>query len=924
MHSIIPYFFNFRQVLVKLTFQFIFHKKRISLCLLLFLGFILFAQNPSSRATITGVVSDQFGFLPGSKIIIEGTNLVTTTDINGAFSLPVNEGDHVVTASFVMYKTQSTSLTVKVGETATVYLTLETNFLIDEPVSIGTRAAPTSLLDTSVPIDIISNKALNNSSELELGQVLQYLIPSFHSTHQTISDGTDHIDPATLRGLSPDQILVLINGKRRHNSALLNVNGTVGKGTVGTDFNAIPLGAIDRIEVLRDGATSQYGSDAIAGVINIILKDQSDVIDIDSKAKINTEGDGVAVNFSANFGLKIGKKGFVNLTGDYKERGATNRSGSYTGNVYSNDPDEDAALISQNNFFSKTGYKNNRIMEVGSAETQNLTLFFNGEIPLSNTSGFYFNGGKNYREGIAKGFYRFPIDEDLVVLKLYPNGFSPEIHTDISDNSLTAGFNGTKNGWNLDFSHTIGSNSINYTINNSNNASLGNASPKTFYSGGFTYNQNTTNFNASKSYDWLFNVNIAFGGEIRVENYQIISGEEASYSNGGATYIDDVGIEQPKIPGVQVFPGIKPEDELSRFRTNSSGYVDIETNISKALLIKTALRYEAYNDFGGQLIGKLSSRYRLNKNLSLRAGYSTGFRAPSLHQVFFQSTSNQFINGELLPVGTFNNESALSEAFKIDKLKPELSRHFTMGFTGKFNKNWTYSFDYYNINIEDRIVLSGRFSEGYEDILQSFNVGAAQFFTNAIDSKTYGIDGSINYKRAFEKGEFNALIGANITKTKVIGPIKVNTTLANQEDVLFNREEIARVESAQPNFKINALTSYEWSKFKLNLVNTVFGKVIYLNANDELPINWVMNELTGINESRDQIFTPKLLTDLSFSFQVSDIFKIALGGNNIFNVYPDEHTHSSNINQGRFVYSRRVQQFGVNGANLFARLSMRL
>lgn len=900
----------------------IFNVKSSFIYILLCFVTFSFAQE---RATITGHVLDQFGNLPGATVSIEGTDFTTTTNVNGVFTFNLEEGEYVLTTSFVMYKTVSKTVVLKVGETATIDFILETNFTIDEPVSLGSRAKPNSLLSITDPVDIISNEQLENVSQLELGQVLQYLIPSFHSAHQTVSDGTDHVDPATLRGLGPDQILVLINGKRRHNSSLLNVNGTVGKGAIGTDFNAIPIASINRIEVLRDGATSQYGSDAIAGVINIILKEQTDVIDIDSRAKMNSEGDGQSYYFTTNFGLKIGKKGFLNVTGQYRERGATNRAGNYTGRVYSNDAAEDAILIAENDFYNTTGYSDRRVMEIGSAETQDLALSFNGKFNISDKTELYFHGGRNYREGKGKGFFRFPKDEDRVVLDLYPNGFSPEILTDIQDNAITLGVSGEKNGWTIDFSHSIGTNSVDYTVNNSNNASLGIASPRTFYSGGFEYKQNTTNFNASKAFDFLNGINIAFGGEIRVENYLINAGEEASYINGGATYIDANGVEQQNIPGAQVFPGIRPENELDRFRTNSSAYLEVETNLSEQLLLKTAARYEIYNDFGGQAIWKLSSRYKLNETLSLRGGYSTGFRAPSLHQVFFQNISTQFINGEIVQVGTFNNESPIAmEAFKVGKLKPELSKHLSIGFSGKLNDDITFSFDYYNINIEDRIVLSGRFGEGYESLLAPFEVGAAQFFTNAIDSKTSGFDMLFNYKKMIGKGLLSTSIGTNITKTRVVGPIKVSEALENQEDILFNREEIARVESAQPNFKITSSIAYELNKFKARLGNTYFGEVKFMHPDDGDASNWVVNDITGRVETRDQTFKSKLVTDLSFSYQVLDYLNFTIGGNNIFNVYPDKHTHSSNIDNGNFVYSRRVQQFGVNGANFYTRLLIRL
>ncbi|WP_397363035.1 TonB-dependent receptor domain-containing protein [Olleya sp. R77988] len=881
-----------------------------------------FAQE---RATITGIVSDKFGTLPGAKVTIEGTTFNTTTDVNGSYTFKLEEGDYILTAEFVMYNSVSKSVSLKVGDTSTLDFILETGFSIDQPISLGTRAEPMSSLETTAPVDIISPQELTNATQIELSHILHYLVPSFHSTNQTISDGTDHIDPATLRGLGPDQVLVLVNGKRRHNSSLLNVNGTVGRGTVGTDFNAIPIASIERIEILRDGATSQYGSDAIAGVVNIILKKQVEVIDIVGRTGINKEGDGQTNYFGANFGFVLGEKGFINISGEYRNREATNRAGNYTGSVYSDIPSDDAALINTNDFYNTTGYKNQRIMEIGSAQTQNLAVSFNGESPISASTRFYFNGGRNYREGKAKGFFRLPKDEDRVVLELFPNGFSPQILTDIQDDAITAGIKGVKNNWNIDFSYSIGKNALDYTVNNSNNASLGIASPKTFYSGGFRYQQNTSNLDISRNYDWLSGVNIAFGAELRVENYQIIAGEEASYINGGSTYINEFGDEQPRISGAQVFPGFQPENELSRFRTNSSGYVDIETNITEKLLFKTAARYESYNDFGGQLIWKLSGRYRISDAIGIRSGFSSGFRAPSLHQVYFQNISSQFINGEIIQVGTFNNESAVAnEAFKIESLKPELSRHFSLGVNGKLKNNLSFTFDYYYIKIKDRIVLSGRFAQGYESILEPFNVGAAQFFTNAIDSETSGIDAALQYKKILGNGKFNTSLSGNFTKTRVVGDIKVSESLIGQESVLFNREEIARVESSQPNYKINNLLSYDIDNFKIYLGNTYFGDVKFVHPEDGNPNNWVLNKLSGEVETRDQKFTPKLLTDLALSYKLNNHLEFTLGGNNIFNVYPDKHTHSANIDNGNFVYSRRVQQFGVNGSNFYLRAFLKL
>ncbi|GAL60671.1 TonB-dependent receptor [Algibacter lectus] len=897
-------------------------EKRITLLICLFVSATICAQN---RASVQGNVSDAFGALPGALISVEGYEVQTTTNINGDFKLELEEGDYVITASFIMYNSKSKSISLKVGDSVTADFRLETGFSADEPVSLGTRSKPQSALETTVPIEIITPEEISNSSHFELGELLQFLVPSFHSTQQTVSDGTDHIDPATLRGLGPDQLLVLINGKRRHTSSMLNVNNTIGRGSVGTDFNAIPVSSIDHIEILRDGATSQYGSDAIAGVINIVLKKQTDVIDIDTGTKINTEKDGVNHYFSGNFGLKIGNTGFINITGEFRDRGATNRAGNYTGNVYvDNDDVLDNQLIEDNDFFSQTGYKNQQVMEVGSAATRNSALAFNGELSLFDKANLYFFGGRNSREGTSKGFYRFPGEIDRVVEELHPNGFSPEILTNIQDDAVTFGIRGEKNGWDIDFSHSMGSNSIDFTVNNSNNASLGVISPRTFKSGGYQYELNTTNLDFSRPFDVMKGLNLAFGGELRVERYEIISGEEDSYINGDVMYEDENGELRPKIIGAQVFPGIQPQDELIRYRSNASGYVDAELKPIESMLIKGAFRYESNNDFGENSLWKLSARYKFGKKTSLRSSYSTGFRAPSMHQVFFQKISTQFFDGDISQVGTFNHESTLvTDAFEVSKLKPELSKHFSLGLSTKIENKYTLSFDYYNINIEDRIVLSGQFDEGYEDLLAPFNVTAAQFFANAIDSRTNGVEMSFHYKNQIGAGKLSGKVSANFTETKVT---KVNRSNIVDSDIesLFNREERSRIESAQPKVKINSYLNYEINDFKFNLVGTYFGSVMYIHPDDGDSSNWEFNEFTGNVETRDQKFDPKFVTDLYVTYNYENWLQATVGCNNIFDVYPNKHTHSANTVNGSLVYSRRVQQFGVNGANVFAKILLRL
>ncbi len=893
-------------------------------------SYILFILTPLSfvaqNVTISGTVSDQYGPLPGAKIIAEGHTTSAQTDIDGKYSLELPQGKYVLKASFITYITEKKEISTLFKDKITVDYQLKSAADIDQQFSLGSRAKPRSLLETTAPVDIISSKDISNANQIELSTILHYITPSFHSTHQTIADGTDHIDPATLRGLGPDQVLVLVNGKRRHSSSLLNVNGTLGRGTVGTDFNAIPVTAIDRIEILRDGATSQYGSDAIAGVINIILKKQTKDIIIDTRAQLNTKGDGLTRYVGANFGLKVGEKGFVNVTAEYRDRNATNRAGNYTGTVYSDDSNEDNTLIAANNFYNQTGYDGRQVMQIGVAETQNISLAVNSEIPISPNAKIYAYGLKNYREGQSHGFYRFPKETKKVVESLFPNGFSPEINTDIQDDAVSIGIKGTKNYWDVNFSHTIGTNRLDFNVSNSNNASLDIASPTSFSAGGYFYQQNNTNIDITRSFDYFEGINVALGGELRVENYTITAGEEASYIDGGATFINDAGIEESKVAGAQVFPGIQPQNELNKFRTNSSGYIDIETKFNKRLLINTAARYETYSDFGGQGVWKIAGRYKFRNLVNFRLGLATGYRAPSLHQVFFNNISTQIqSDGEAVQVGTFNNQSALAKKLGVDELKPELSRHFSAGFTSRIKNNLSFTFDYYFIRIKDRIVLSGTINEDYLPDSEELNIGAAQFLTNAVDTKTSGADAVFVYETPLGNGNLNTSFALNISRTKVDSPVKVPEQLTNQESLFYSREEISRLETAQPDCKISSTFSYQINKFNFNLSNTYFGSVEYKYADPDTGENiFSLNTFNGEIESRDQVFSPKLITNLSVSYEILDNLTLALAGNNIFNIYPDKHTHSDNTSQGNFRYSRRVQQFGVLGANYSFKILLKL
>lgn len=879
-----------------------------------------FAQN----GTISGTVSDKFGLLPGAKVEIIGTDKRTNCDINGAYSFMVEPGTYVVKASYLMYQSREMEVKISFGNlNPDVSFTLIPGSYADEQAEIGTRFSPKNQLESPVSIDIITNEEIRMSPHLSLTQFLMSTVPSFNSNRQTIADGTDHISPATMRGLGSDQFLVLINGKRRHSSSLLNVNGTVGRGSVTTDLDAIPISAVDRIEIMRDGAGAQYGSDAMAGVINIILKDKTKTFSMRTAYQPTIAGDGAEQFLGVSYGVGSGERGYINIAAEIRRRQSVNRSGDYTGNVYSDNDSIDALLIAENDFFGTSGLKGNRVMEIGGAQTFDGTLHLNAALQMTKNSEFYANGGFNYRQGESRAFYRFPKDERQVVRELHPHGFLPEIHTDIFDRSGTFGVRGTRRGWFIDLSNTFGQNRLDYTVRNSNNASMGIASPTDFYAGGFSYGQNTTNLDFSRQAEktkFLYKIDMAFGAEFRIENYSIRAGDDASWKDGG----DTLGNGESRLAGSQGFVGFQPQNELSTRRAGGAVYGDVDWHILKNWLFETAVRYEEFSDFGSNVNWKLATRVKMAEQWSVRASYSTNYRAPSLHQIHFNSLSTQFVDGEAYQVGTFNNESAVAQAFGIERLKPETSTNYSLGLTAKPFKNFTMSLDGFYIGIKNRILLSGRFDDGYEEILNPVGAGAAQFFTNSVNTETYGFDAESSYNLVMKKGYFRFTAGYNYSKTRVMDTLMVSDLLVGGSQTLLNREEVSRIESAQPSSKFIFNVTYNTKRWEIGLRNSYFGKVKYVHPEDGDPSNWVLNENTGVVESRDQVFKGKWITDANIGFHLNKYVTFSVGGNNIFNIYPDKHTHSANINEGRFVYSRRVQQFGVRGAMYYIRLRLNL
>ncbi len=869
-----------------------------------------------TEIAIRGIAKDKAGNpMIGANISLFSEGKGVTTNEIGAFELIVQQGRHAIRASYVGYESITKNIEVDGYEEIQLDFEFKKHLKLEEILVVGNRFLPKTLQETAVPVDVVSQERLNQSNQNELGQVLQYETPSFHSATQTISDGTDHVDPISLKGLGPDQVLILVNGKRRHFSSLVNVNGTVGRGSVGTDLNAIPLAAIKKIEILKDGAAALYGSDAIGGVINLQLKEQVDQGQIQLNTSITEAGDGEQFSLSSHIGIKTLKKGHTNVTFYFQNRAAVNRSGAYEGIIFGDSRDENEDLV--NDFFAQTGFGNGRVMSAGSSALTNTGLFLNMALPIGDNFKFYNHSSFNYRLGQADGFYRFPFQE-VKQSGLYPLGFSPKIQTNIFDFSTVSGIKGRIADWQIDLSNNTGQNSFGFNIHNSNNASLGLRSPTSADAGGFAYLQNLFNVDVTRKGVWNLPINIAFGSEFRLEKYMQKEGEEVSWENYGELTEDGF----PKDAGFQVFRGFQPENAIQKFRNNVGFYGEIEGEINKKWLLALAGRFEKYSDFGSHVSWKISSRYRINQTLTIRSTFNTGFRAPSLQQNYFSSYSLQFlpVGGEIIAtqVAHDNHDSPIVRLLEIPNLRPEISNNFSIGFATQPIKNLSFTLDAYHIKIKNRVVLSGQISpkeEDYQlrDILTSSGVDRIQFFTNGIDTKTKGLDARLNYEKRFRHSRLNLFMGFHVNETEVQQHESPTALLQEYQAAVFSREEVARLERGQPASKLILSGDYQKGKFSFLARSTRFGSVEYIHPTDGNTTNWVINQYNGLYESRDQLFTAKWISDIDLSMQVAKSFKMTLAVNNIFNVYPDKHQHYANTNNGVLQYSRRVQQFGVRG-----------
>ncbi len=938
-------------------------KHRIMLSSLALILFFISGPVFGQTGMVQGTVKDLNGApLAGASVTVEGNQLGTLTSPAGYYSLTLVTGSYTIVVSFVGQTTQRATIFVTSGATLQQDFTLTPAADLAGVLVVGSRSkTPRSNISTPAPVDLIPvSQVINEIGQVDVNQILNFIAPSFQSARQTISDGTDHVDPAQLRGLGSDQVLVLINGKRRHQSALVNVNGTVNRGQVGTDMSAIPATAIERIEILRDGAAAQYGSDAIAGVINIVLKKNTGLLEAsvsggqnmtnypknyalykingkadDPNVKVN---DGGTVQASVGYGFPIGM-GHLNITGEYINRDRTNRVGTYTGAVY---PNVNGVNRDDSIMQARGLTRDNFDMRVGNSAMVSKAAFLNFTYPGKSEGQFYFFGGVSKKDGEATGVFRYPSSIPGAAttyapqaLMMYPNGFLPEIHTDILDLSGAIGYRTKFGSWDFDISNTLGMNTFDFGVENSVNYSQfavpGNKQTE-FDAGGLRFWQNTSNLDLSIPVNVLGGLNVATGAEFRIDAFGIKSGEEASYKNYDPA--------SKAAAGAQVFPGFVNTIGDNKTRNAKAVYLDVEQDISKNLLVTGALRFEHYSDFGSTLNYKFSARYSVGDVLNFRGSFSSGFRAPSMQQRFFEKTNTVFVqqgNGNLVPVqaGTFTNESVPADLLGIPALREETSKSYSIGVTAMPVSGLEITVDAYQIDIDNRIILTNNFTGGTDSALNAelaaAGASAANFFTNAIDTRARGLEAVFSYNKTFlRKHALRTTLAMTFIDNQVKKDVNGNPIIHASEILVnsgqlgnyFNREDQSRVEVANPRSKVSLTFNYKYNKFGAMLRFVNFGKVTYLDPtiNPDSTHKFPVNAFTGQKETLDQVFSAKMVTDLSLSYQIIPRVGITVGANNLFDVYQDMHTHSGNMSSGRFVYSRRVQQMGFNGSYYFARL----
>ena len=909
----------------------------------------------AQKDNIKGTVRDAKGNpLEGVTVKDANSKAITLTNNTGTYSINVKAND-VLEFSFVGFETKKQLAT---GNNINVVLTASTSDLQDV-ILVGSRGIGRVKTESPVPVDVIKLSDVGiNTARMDLTSTLNYVAPSFNYNKQSGADGADHVDIGTLRGLGPDQTLVLINGKRRHSTALVGLFGTRGRGGSGVDLNGFPMSAVDRIEILRDGASAQYGSDAIAGVMNIVLKKNTGewnvttVIAGYNDKKFNTYQfkdnhdylysnpiDGVTKSLSANRGFDLGKQGgFINISFDLLDQGKTYRQAA------------------SSNIANADGLPTNTWRQgFGDGSMNSVGTMFNMELPIDSKTKFYAFGSFNNKNSDAYAYTRnwsakpnrFPVNANgsliYVPSIMFASGsgdtsYNPHIQTNIQDISLAAGFSGvTNSGWDWDLSNTIGRNNFHYYGDGTFNASIiGNAKQTHFDDGGFNFLQNTTNLDLTKQFGKVNDggVKVSYGSELRYEAYGIFQGEPNSFNAYNSN-----GLEQA--PGSQGFPGFSDKDVINKNRTVGGLYGDLEYTPNAALLLTGAVRLEDYSDFGAVSTFKTSFRYKLTENFNLRGSFSTGYRAPSLQQKYFSNTLTSFSNGQLVQSRVANNDDPITRLASIPKLKQETSTNMSLGFSWKPAKGLTFTVDGYSIKMKDRVVLSGLFGASDPSLptaltseLNKIGVQTAQFFANAVNTTNTGVDVVADYQlKLSSKEKFKILFVANFQDI-AIDDIHVPTALSTTEynaSTFFSDREKYFLKASAPKSKFSLNLDYTKNKISVGARVTYFGDVTLSGfgvngdgVNPQVPVDADESGNTLVPEIFN--YKGKFTTDVYLNVQLNKKISWVLGADNIFNIHPDfavnpqaKYWAGDNETGGPW----DGVQMGYNGMRIFSKLAFK-
>ncbi|MEY2854711.1 MAG: hypothetical protein RL030_1843 [Pseudomonadota bacterium] len=794
--------------------------------------------------------------------------------------------------------------------------------IIAEVVVTGTRVANRSALDTAVPVDVITADALSNLGVSEIAQALSVTVPSMNFPRPGLADGTDTVRPITLRGLAPDQTLVLVNGKRRHSAALVNVNQTIGRGAAAVDLNTIPTAMIGSIEVLRDGASAQYGSDAIAGVVNLRLREKRD----GGEALVSygwressyetlrgtlpagatwtapdlikrDVSDGEALTVSLWKGLPLGATGFLTVALEYKDQEHTERGGYDVRQQY---PRVGTAFDPREASFDRFN------AWYGEPDLTQYTAFVNAGIDISDAVHLYGWASYQDRSAVSAGFYRRALD-DRNVIQIYPDGFLPQIAPDVTDYSAGAGVTFALGSWDMDTSLAYGKNKMEFTIQNTLNRSLGIASGTVFDAGGYDYDQVVLNVSGVRTVDvgaLASPLNIALGVEARRESYGIFAGEPDSWRNGGVLLPSGL----PTASGSQVFPGFRPTDVTDESRDAIGAYVDLEANVTDKFLASVALRGEHYSDFGDNLSGKLSLRYDFTPSFALRGSVQNGFRAPSLQQQFFRTTSTNFINGVPFEIVTFPVNDPVAIALGAQPLDAEESLNYSLGAVMRFSA-LTVTVDAYQINIDDRIVLSENLTQAnvraYLTSQGFIGAGGGRFFINGVDTETQGIDLVANYAVPLAAaGRLDLTFTANWNTTDVTRvPTTPPLSALTPPPPLFDRINILTFEQGNPGDKQSLSANWSLGGFGATVRATRYGDVL----------------TPGSTAALDHIDDAAVVLDLEGRYTFNDHFRFAIGADNVLDEYPNPYPPTLNTT-GNTAFSNYAP-FGRSGRFVYGRVS---